>query len=104
VERRDTHHLARVGAHDRLSSQFLHGQSRGSATSIVDQIDGLRTVPRETQQNHPFSIDAIVVLPDHLHTVWTLPGCGFLHAVAAHQDVIFLKARCRGANFQQLRR
>jgi putative transposase len=22
---------------------------------------------------HPFAIDAMVVLPDHLHTIWTLP-------------------------------
>ena len=22
---------------------------------------------------HPFTIDAIVVLPDHLHCIWTLP-------------------------------
>lgn len=22
---------------------------------------------------HPFTIDAIVILPDHLHTIWTLP-------------------------------
>jgi len=23
---------------------------------------------------HPFSIDAIVILPDHLHCIWTLPA------------------------------
>lgn len=26
-----------------------------------------------TIKAHPFRIDAIVVLPDHLHTIWTLP-------------------------------
>ncbi len=25
------------------------------------------------QARHPFSVDAIVVLPDHLHCIWTLP-------------------------------
>jgi putative transposase len=25
------------------------------------------------QQRHPFAIDAFVVLPDHIHTIWTLP-------------------------------
>lgn len=25
------------------------------------------------KQRHPFDIDAIVVLPDHLHCLWTLP-------------------------------
>ncbi len=33
----------------------------------------LRTALQETQQRWPFVIDAIVVLPDHLHTIWTLP-------------------------------
>jgi putative transposase len=23
---------------------------------------------------HPFDIDAVVILPDHIHTIWTLPG------------------------------
>ena len=31
--------------------------------------DALRHVNRE----HPFAIDAIVILPDHLHTIWRLP-------------------------------
>jgi putative transposase len=26
-----------------------------------------------TQQDHPFALDAIVLLPDHLHAIWTLP-------------------------------
>ncbi|MEP0801745.1 hypothetical protein NDI37_15735 [Funiculus sociatus GB2-A5] len=25
-------------------------------------------------QNHPFKIDACVLLPDHLHCIWTLPN------------------------------
>lgn len=40
---------------------------------LTDHIDLLRSVFRETRQRHPFTIDAVVVLPDHLHTVWTLP-------------------------------
>ena len=40
---------------------------------LTECIDGLRTAFRETRQHHPFTIDAMVVLPDHLHTVWTLP-------------------------------
>ncbi len=40
---------------------------------LTENIDALRTALRETRQRHPFSIDAMVVLPDHLHTVWTLP-------------------------------
>ena len=40
---------------------------------LTENVDALRTALRETQRHHPFSIDAIVVLPDHLHAVWTLP-------------------------------
>jgi putative transposase len=40
---------------------------------LVQHIDELRSAFRETRQRHPFTIDAVVVLPDHLHTVWTLP-------------------------------
>jgi putative transposase len=40
---------------------------------LTDQIDKLRTAVRETRRYHPFTIDAMVVLPDHLHAVWTLP-------------------------------
>ncbi|HHH43786.1 MAG TPA: transposase [Gammaproteobacteria bacterium] len=33
----------------------------------------LRTAFRSVMRKHPFSLDAIVVLPDHLHCIWTLP-------------------------------
>lgn len=34
----------------------------------------LRTAIEETRAQHPFHIDAWVLLPDHLHAIWTLPG------------------------------
>ncbi|MGE0259746.1 MAG: transposase [Alphaproteobacteria bacterium] len=40
---------------------------------LIDNIDALRAAFRETRFRHPFAIDAIVVLPDHLHAIWTLP-------------------------------
>jgi putative transposase len=40
---------------------------------LTEQIDDLRTAFRETRRDHPFTIEAIVVLPDHLHAVWTMP-------------------------------
>ncbi|MDD2724345.1 MAG: transposase [Methylovulum sp.] len=40
---------------------------------LVRHIDILRTVVRETRTRWPFHIDAWVVLPEHLHCVWTLP-------------------------------
>lgn len=33
----------------------------------------LRMALRKTRMHHPFRIDAICVLPDHLHCIWTLP-------------------------------
>jgi len=36
-------------------------------------IDRLRDGFRRAMAKHPFRIDAIVILPDHLHSVWRLP-------------------------------
>ena len=40
---------------------------------LIDNIELLRAVFRNTRRRHPFAIDAIAVLPDHLHAIWTLP-------------------------------
>ena len=40
---------------------------------LVEQIDLLREAVRAVKRRRPFQIDAWVVLPDHLHAVWTLP-------------------------------
>ena len=44
-----------------------------SATTLVDYIDDLRAAIRGVRAKHPFSVCAMVVLPDHLHALWTLP-------------------------------
>ncbi len=41
--------------------------------TLVEHIDELRASFRAIRHERPFQIEAIVVLPDHLHTVWTLP-------------------------------
>ncbi len=41
---------------------------------LIDHIDHLRAAMREIRRAHPFTIDAVVVLPDHLHIVMTLPA------------------------------
>ncbi len=41
---------------------------------LVDHVAALRAAMRATRQAHPFTIDAVVVLPDHLHIVMTLPA------------------------------
>jgi len=40
---------------------------------LIQQIDLLRDVVRHVQEKHPFHIDGWVVLPDHMHCIWTLP-------------------------------
>ena len=40
---------------------------------LIEQVDILREAFRVVKKAHPFQIDAIVILPDHLHTIWTLP-------------------------------
>jgi putative transposase len=40
---------------------------------LVRHIDDLREAVRVTKRERPFHIDAWVVLPDHMHAVWTLP-------------------------------
>jgi len=42
-------------------------------TLLTEHVVTLRTVMRGVKQRHPFHIDALVILPDHLHCIWTLP-------------------------------
>jgi putative transposase len=46
---------------------------RSGNSLLVDRIDALREAFRTTRQNHPFRTEAVVVLPEHLHVLWTLP-------------------------------
>ena len=43
------------------------------STILVDHVDALRAAFRRTRSERPFAVDAIVVLPDHLHAILTLP-------------------------------
>src|SRR6266851_1613139 len=40
---------------------------------LIEHIGLLRTAFRYAQTRHPFEIAATVILPDHLHAIWTLP-------------------------------
>ena len=40
---------------------------------LTEQIEALREATRRARERHPFHIDAFVVLPDHIHAIWTLP-------------------------------
>jgi putative transposase len=43
------------------------------STALTDNISVLRDAFRTVRRAHPFAIDAVVVLPDHLHAIMTLP-------------------------------
>ncbi len=45
---------------------------RGSSL-LVDQVGLLRDAVRKARAARPFHIDAWVVLPEHMHCIWTLP-------------------------------
>jgi putative transposase len=40
---------------------------------LTEYIDDLRTAFADARRRRPFTIDAIVILPEHLHCIWTLP-------------------------------
>lgn len=40
---------------------------------LIEQIDALRAAFRYVKQRHPFHINAAIILPEHLHCLWTLP-------------------------------
>lgn len=40
---------------------------------LLDRIDDLRAAMRYVKHRHPFRLEAWVVLPEHLHCIWTLP-------------------------------
>jgi putative transposase len=55
------------------ASFFTANLVERNRTLLVDDVDVLRSVIREVKAKHPFHIDAMVILPDHLHALWTLP-------------------------------
>nr|WP_307735382.1 transposase [Massilia soli] len=45
---------------------------RGSGV-LVERVDELRAAVRKVRDARPFRIEAWVVLPEHMHAMWTLP-------------------------------
>ena len=58
-------------SHPYLFAFNLADRSRGL---LVEYVDVLRGAFKAVKHRHPFRIDAVVVLPDHLHAIWTLPA------------------------------
>lgn len=46
--------------------------ARGSRL-LVEEIDRLRSTVAAVRAERPFRVEAWVVLPDHMHAIWTLP-------------------------------
>ncbi len=53
---------------------FTVNLSDRSGKLLVEHISALCEAFRATRLHHPFRTDAIIVLPDHLHALWTLPA------------------------------
>ncbi len=47
---------------------------RGNNTLLVENIDYLRKIVKDIRLQHPFHIDGWVILPEHMHCMWTLPN------------------------------
>ena len=52
---------------------FTVNLAERSSSLLTDHVDDLRRVVSSVKRNHPFGILAWVVMPDHLHAIWTLP-------------------------------
>lgn len=46
---------------------------RGGNDLLIRRVEALRDAVRVTRAERPFEIVAWVVLPDHMHAIWTLP-------------------------------
>ncbi len=40
---------------------------------LIEHIEELRAAFREVKRTHPFTMDAVVILPEQLRCIWTLP-------------------------------
>ncbi|MHA6325121.1 REP-associated tyrosine transposase [Roseivivax sp. CAU 1753] len=60
--------------HIRGTTLFLTARLARRGTSLLtDEVGHLRAAVRDVLRKRWFHIDAFVILPDHLHAVWTLP-------------------------------
>src|SRR5260370_5937472 len=75
---------------------------------LTDHIDLLRAAFRRVRARHPFAVEGAVILPDHLHAIWTLPDgdadfatrwrlikSGFSHALPGGERVSASRAAKR---------
>ncbi len=61
-----------------------------------DNVALLRQALRYTMQRHPMEIDAFVLLPDHLHSIWTLPDDDHNFSMRWRLIKSYFSRRCQG--------
>lgn len=63
--------------------------------------DRIRTALRQAialvRSRHPFVIEACVLLPNHIHTIWTLPDCDNDFSIRWSEIKRFVSSSCRAA-------
>lgn len=52
---------------------FTVNLANRKSSALMDNINALRESIRTVKIRHPFKIDAMVIMPDHLHAIFTLP-------------------------------
>jgi putative transposase len=52
---------------------FTVALAERKSSLLIDAIDQLRSAVSGVKARHPFTINAWVVLPEHMHSIWTLP-------------------------------
>lgn len=75
-----------------------------SSRLLIDHIDLFRESVRKVRSRRPFHIDAWVVLPEHMHCIWTLPqGDTDYSARWKAIKIAFAKALPRNLKFSDIR-
>jgi len=85
VERSDTHQCHPIISFYRSMTNYRRANVAGAtyfftanlldrrSALLVEHIGLLHEALRYVQTRHPYTTDAMVVLPEHLHVIWTLP-------------------------------
>ncbi len=63
----------RLGAPGAQFFFTLATHERRPILASPEAISCLRAAFAQEKHHHPFEIDGIVIMPDHVHTIWTLP-------------------------------
>ena len=56
--------------------------NRAKIFASPKNVNLLRSAIKEVMQKHPFKINAFVLLPDHLHCIWSSARFGFFYPMA----------------------